>query len=60
MVKTTDAFATASCGDAAMLGVITFERFRFAAITIPERDVVAVLKKQTGDGRAHLAEAEES
>jgi hypothetical protein len=44
------------CGDA---GIAALERFCFAAIAVPERDIVAVLKQEARNGSAHLAEAEE-
>jgi hypothetical protein len=41
------------------VSVAALERFRLAAIAVPERDGMALLKQQTGEGRTHLAEAEE-
>jgi hypothetical protein len=40
-------------------GVVALDCICFAAITIPQSDVMALREQQPCDGRTHLAEAEE-
>ncbi len=44
------------CGDA---GIAGGDGFRFPGAAVPECDVMTVAEEQAGDGRSHLAEAEE-